>query len=145
MTTIETSIVIKRPVEEVFAFATDTEKVAMWAGPVAEAKQTSEGPVGVGTTSTQVTQLLGRRFESNYEVTEYQPNSRYSAKTTSGPVPIKEHLSFEAVEGGTRVILTGEIEATGFFKLAAPILTRIVQRQVENDVGTLKDLLEAQT
>lgn len=145
MTDIQTSIVIKRPIEDVFAFATDAEKLAMWAGPVTEAKQTSDGPVGVGTTSIQTTQLLGRRFESNYEVTDYQPNSRYSATTTSGPVPIVEHLSFEAVEGGTRIDLTAEVESTGFFKLAAPIVTRIIQRQVENDVRTLKDLLEAQT
>jgi uncharacterized protein YndB with AHSA1/START domain len=145
MATIETSTVIQRPVGEVFAFATDTEKVALWAGPVTEAKQTSEGSVGVGATWTQVTQLLGRRFESTYEVTEYEPNSRYSAKSTSGPVPIEEHLSFETVEGGTKVNLRAEVEATGFFKLAAPILTRIISRQVENDVGTLKDLLEAQT
>ncbi len=145
MTTIEKSTVIARPVADVFALATDTEKIAMWAGPVTDAKQTSEGPVGVGTTSTRVTQLLGRRIESDYEVTEYQPNSHYSAKTTSGPVPIEEHLSFEAVEGGTRVNLEAEVEAAGFFKLAAPILTRIISRQVENDLGTLKDLLEAET
>jgi len=144
MTAIETSTVINRPVGEVFGFATDIGHLAEWAGPVTEARQTSDGPVGVGSTQARVTQLLGRRIESNYEVTEYQPTSRYSAKTTSGPVPIEEHLSFAAAEGGTRVNLTAEVEATGFFKLAAPILTRIIQRQVENDVGTLKDLLEAE-
>ena len=145
MTAIETSILINRPVEEVFAFAADTEKIALWAGAVTEAKQTSEGPVGVGTTSNRVTQLLGRRLESSNVVTEYQPNSRYSAKVTSGPVPLEEHLSFEAVQGGTRVTLAVDTEAAGFFKLAAPILTRIISRQVENDVETLKDLLEAKT
>ncbi len=145
MATIETSIVIERPIGDVFAFATDTDKVALWAGPVTEAEQTSEGPVGVGTTWTQVNQLLGRRFESIYEVTEYEPNSKYSAKSVSGPVPIEEHLSFEEVEGGTRVNLGAEVDAAGFFKLATPILTRIISRQVESDVGTLKDLLEAGT
>lgn len=145
MTAIETSILINRPVEEVFAFAADTEKIALWAGAVTEAKQTSEGPVGVGTTSNRVWHLLGRRLEASNVVTEYQPNSRYSAKATSGPVPIEEHLSFEAVQGGTRVTLAVDAEAAGFFKLAAPILTRIISRQVENDVETLKDLLEAKT
>ena len=146
MAAIETSILVNRPVEEVFAFAADTEKIALWAGAVTEAKQTSEGPVGVGTTSNRVWQFLGRRLEASHVVTEYQPNSRYSAKGTSGPVPSEEeHLSFEAVEGGTRVTLAVDIEAAGFFKLAAPILTRIISRQVENDVETLKDLLEAKT
>ncbi len=141
---LEASAMIDRPVEEVFAFSTDIGNLALWAGPVTEAKQTSEGSPGVGATSTRVTQLLGRRFESDYEVTEYQPNSRYAAKTTSGPVPIVETLSFEGHEGGTRVTIAGDLEATGFFKLAEPILTRIVKRQLANDVATLKDLLEAQ-
>ncbi|MEE8375286.1 MAG: SRPBCC family protein [Acidimicrobiia bacterium] len=141
---LEASAVIDRPVEEVFAFSTDIGNLALWAGPVTEATQTSEGSLGVGTTSTRVTQLLGRRFESDYEVTEYQPNSRYVAKTTSGPVPIVETLSFEGSDGGTKVTIAGELETTGFFKLAEPILARLTKRQVENDVATLKDLLEAQ-
>ncbi len=141
---LEASAMIDRPVEEVFAFSTDIGNLALWAGPVTEATQTSEGSPGVGTTSTRVTQLLGRRFESDYEITEYQPNIRYAAKTTSGPVPIVETLSFEGSDGGTKVTIAGELETTGFFKLAEPILARITKRQVENDVATLKDLLEAQ-
>jgi uncharacterized protein YndB with AHSA1/START domain len=141
---LEASALIDRPVEEVFSYSTDIGNLALWAGPVTEATQTSEGSLGVGTTSTRVTQLLGRRFESDYEVTEYQPNSRYAAKTTSGPVPIVETLSFEGSEAGTKVTIAGELEATGFFKLAEPVLTRITRRQIENDVATLKELLEAQ-
>ncbi len=141
---LEARTTIDRPVAEVFAFSTDIGNLALWAGPVAEATQTSEGPTGVGTTSTRVTQLLGRRFESDYEITVYQPNSEYAAKTTSGPVPIVETLSFEEKDGGTEVTIAGELEATGFFKLAEPILARITKRQVENDIATLKDLLEAQ-
>ncbi len=141
----EASVEIDRPPEEVFGFLADLENLVVWAGPVTEAKQTSEGPPGVGTTSTRVTQLLGRRFESDYEVTEYQPNIRYSAKTTSGPVPIVETISLEPVEGGTKVTVAGEVEPTGFFKLAEPIMTRIIKRQLANDVSTMKDVLEAQT
>jgi len=140
----EASVVIDRPIEEVFAFSTDQEKIALWAGPVTEAKQTSEGPLGVGTTSTRVIHFVGRRIESNYEVTQYQPNSRFSAKTTSGPIPIVEAYTFEAGEGGTKVTVAMEGDPAGFFKLAKPIFARILKRQMENDVRTLKDLLEAQ-
>ncbi len=143
MATIETRTVIHRAPEEIFAFATGAENLALWAGPVTEAKQTSEGSPGVGTTSTRVTQLLGRRFESTYEITEYEPGVRYSAKTTSGPVAIEERMSFEAVEGGTEVTITGILDAGGFFKLAEPIWSRIAKRQVETDAATLKELLEA--
>jgi hypothetical protein len=31
----------------------------------------------------------------------------------------------------------------GFFKLAEPLVARVVRRQMETDMATLKDLLEA--
>jgi hypothetical protein len=35
-------------------------------------------------------------------------------------------------------------EASGFFRLAGPILNRMVQRQVSGDYTNLKELLESQ-
>ena len=144
MATIEASVVINRPVEEVFAYVVDPNNTAQWAGPVVEAKQTSEGPVGLGTTSTRVTQFLGRTMEATYEITEFEPNRYCADKMTSGPMPISSRISIESVKEGAKVTIAGEIEAAGFFKLAAPIVARMGKRQVATDVLTLKDLLEAQ-
>ncbi len=141
---IEASATIHRPAEEVFSFATDVGNIPLYAGPVTDAKQTSDGSPGVGTTQTRVTQILGRRFESNYEITEFEPYASYKAKTTSGPVPIVESMAFREHDGDTDVTLAGDVEAAGFFKLAEPILARILKRQVEHDLATLKELLEAQ-
>ena len=87
---------------------------------------------------------MGRRIESTYEITQYEPSSKFGFKVISGPVPIAGSYSFESVEGGTKVNFTAEGDAGGFFKLAEPILARMVRRQVETDFGNLKDLLEAQ-
>jgi uncharacterized protein YndB with AHSA1/START domain len=143
MTKVNTSIWIDRPAEDVFNYVADPENVALWAGPVLEAKKTSPGPVGVGTTSTRKTQLLGRTMESNYEITAYEPGQLYGDKTTSGPVNIESRVILEESNGGTDVTIEGDIEAGGFFKLAEPVMVRVVGRQVETDAQTLKDLLEA--
>ncbi len=144
MTKVEATVLIDRPIEEVFAYVADPSKAAQWAGPVVESRITSEGPVGLGTTSSRTTQFLGRNIESTYEITEYEPNSRYADKTTSGPVPINSRISFDSVDGGTKVTIAGELNAGGFFKLAEPLVARMARRQVETDAQTLKDLLEAQ-
>jgi uncharacterized protein YndB with AHSA1/START domain len=144
MAIAEASVVINRPMEEVFAYVVDPKNTAQWAGPVIEAEKTSEGPVGLGTTSKRVTQFLGRTMEATYEITEFEPNSYYTDKTTSGPVPIDGRISFDSVKGGTKVTIEGEIKAAGFFKLAEPLLSRMAERQIATDVQTLKDLLEAQ-
>ena len=84
-------------------------------------------------------------MEATYEITEYEENNYYEDKMTSGPVPINGRISFDEVDGGTKVTIAGDIDAAGFFKLAEPILSRMARRQTATDVQTLKDLLESQT
>lgn len=140
----ETSVVINRPVEKVFEFVNASENAPQWRSGVLESWQTSEGPIGVGTTLTEVIRFLGRRIESTFEVMEYEPNRKISAKTTSGPISFEVSRTFESVEGGTRLTVTIEGETGGFFKLAEPLVARMTNRQIETDHANLKDLLEAQ-
>ncbi len=143
MARIEASVVINRPIEEVFAFVTDFEKAPQWMSELVEAKQTSEGPVGVGTTISAVASPLGRRIESTQEVVEYEPNAKYAIKSTSGPVASKDGYTFEAVAGGTKITRVAEAEMSGFFRLAEPLAGRMMRRQFETNFANLKDLLEA--
>jgi uncharacterized protein YndB with AHSA1/START domain len=144
MVRVEKSVVINRPIEEVFTYVANPMNSEQWAGPVTEAKQTSEGPVGVGTTSTRVTDFLGRKSENEYVVTEYEPYRKFAEKTISGPLQTTESITFENVEGGTKVTVAGEVEASGFIKLAEPVFARMAKRQLETDTSNLKDLMEAQ-
>ena len=144
MARMEASVVINRPVDEVFAYMADVRNWPQWNSGMLEGEQTSAGPVGVGTTFRGVNQFLGRRMEWTSEVTEYEPNRKMGQKITSGPMLIEQSLTFEPVEGGTRFTLVGEGETGGFFKLAEPIVNRTMQRQMEGNLANLKDILEAQ-
>ena len=143
MVKVETSIVIKRPVEEVFEFLLTPGNTLQWQTGVMESEQTSEGPVGVGTTLRSVSTLLGKRLESTLEITEYEPNKKVGFKTLSGTIPVEGSYTFESVEGGTKLELEGEGEVSGVFKLAEPLVARTAQRQWEGSFATLKDILEA--
>ena len=144
MTKLEASVEIDRPTEEVFAYMTDIENLTQWMSELVEAKQTSEGPVGVGTTISAVATPLGRRAESIQEVTEYEPNRKFTFKSTSGPVESKDEYTFESVAGGTKVTRVAEAKMGGFFRLAEPVAVRMMRRQFETNFANLKDLLEAQ-
>lgn len=144
MVRVEGTVVINRPIEEVFAFLTNPDNASQWQGGTLESIQTSEGPVGVGTTGQVTSQFLGRRIESTWETTEYELNRKAALKTTSGPVPYEQSVTLESVEDGTKATLVAEYEVGGFFKLAEPIIARIAQRQAEVDNANLKDLMEAQ-
>lgn len=142
MIKVETSVVINRPVEEVFEYMGDPSNNVQWQSGTIESKQTSEGPRGVGTTTQSVTQFLGKRLEFAAEVTEYEPNRRVGFNVTSGPFPFSGTTIFEEVEGGTKVTLEAEADVSGVFKLAEPIVARTAQRQFDNNYLTLKDVLE---
>ena len=144
MVKIEQSVVIDRPIEEVFAFVTDIEKFSQWSAELVEARKTSEGPVGVGTTFSGVVQLLGRRMHNTHEVTEYEPNRKLSFRTITSPVPMEAEVRFESIDNHTTVTTVAEVQPGGFFRLAAPIFRRMVNRQYETNLANLKDLLEAQ-
>ncbi|MGH9003982.1 MAG: SRPBCC family protein, partial [Acidimicrobiia bacterium] len=72
------SVSINRPVEEVWKFISNFENTTRWSRGVLEARQTSEGPLGVGSTLQTVVRAFGRRRTASYLVTEYEPNSAFA-------------------------------------------------------------------
>ena len=143
MATIEISGVINRPVGEVFAFTSNPENIPRWSSTGSEVTITSAGPIGVGTTYRSVVTILGRRLEAEVEFIEYEPNRSFAQKSKSRPFPVENRVTFERVDGGTQVNFTSVTEPGGFFKLAEPLLVRMVKRQFEADFANLKDLMES--
>jgi hypothetical protein len=143
MDAIELSIVIKRPIEEAFAFLANLENDVKWHSAFVEVRKTSGGCLGVGARFLVFEGVLGRRTPgTEYEVTEYEPNRIAAWKTVSRPLRLKFWRTFERVESGTRFAVRYEGEPRGFLKLAWPLITRMVKRQQEGDMPKLKELME---
>ncbi len=142
MTTFEHSVVIRRPVEEVWDYVIDPANDPVWQGAVIEVRS-SHPQLEVGSTIDEVSMFLGRRFEITWVVTEHEP-PHYSAVTLAkGPVPMQGSYRFDPVEGGTRFTMKGETEAHGLFRLAEPVFARLARREWASYCEVLKDLLEA--
>jgi uncharacterized protein YndB with AHSA1/START domain len=144
MNEFEIVTVINRPVDQVFAFLVDPTKTSDWTPGVTEARQTSDGPVGVGTTVLFIGKFLGRGFESLSEVTNYVPNEKFTSKTTSGPIHLEVDSTLQPVDGGTRLATVYRGESRGFFKLAEPVIVRLAKKHFETAAENLKALLEAE-
>ena len=144
MTKIERSIVIRRPVDDVWDFVHDVANDRLWQTTLVESEQLTDGPMGVGTRVREVRQFLGLKLELAWEVTEFEPKRRSAIKGISGPVPLSGGYRLEPVDTGTRFTVSGELDAHGLFKLAEPVFARITSRELEANLGHLKDLLEAE-
>ena len=83
MDAIELSIVIKRPIEDAFAFLANLENDAKWRREWVETTKTSEGSLGVGATFRLVGELLGRRINGLRSIQEL----RAAHPTSSGASP----------------------------------------------------------
>ena len=137
------SLDIARPPAEVFAYVTDADRLPEWQSSAVEAQW--QGEKAPGARIREVRKFLGRRMDSELEVTEYEPDRLFGLKTLSGPVPFSVHQTLEPSDGGTRLTFVGEGEPGGFFKLAEPVVGRVAERQFKNDFETMKDILEGRT
>jgi carbon monoxide dehydrogenase subunit G len=142
---VERSIVINLPAEEIFAYVTDVDNLAEWSSAVIAVRKTSPGTMCVGETFRGTIRFLGRSLDTTFDIVEFEPGHHLTIKSTSGVAPCVFCYRFVPVEGGeTNVTLEAAIQVTGEpVKLAEPVLAGVVRRQIEHDLLTLKDLLEA--
>ena len=141
MPTAERTITINRPVEEVFDFVADGRNAALWRSGVLDVDLVSG--FGLGARYSQgVRGPAGRRIAADYEITEYEPNSKIGFRTTAGPVRPTGSFTFEGMGGGTILTFALDAQLGGIQKL---LLGRAVQSTVNAEMGALdrlKDLLE---
>ena len=142
MVKFEISVHINRPVAEVFEYFNDPTKMPEWNATIEEATP-SETPVKVGTRVRTRGRMLGRKIEGTVEVVEYEPNKRVVQKSDE-PFSWKAMNTFQAENGGTRLVSAVEGETRGFLKLSEPIFERIAKKQLQAQFETAKELLEAQ-
>jgi hypothetical protein len=143
MTKFAHSVMIKRPLEDVWAYVIEPANDPVWLGPVIEVRGGAGVPLEVGSEIQQVAQFLGRRFEVTLVVTEHEPMRRSSVRASASPVPVTGSYTFDPVDGGTRFSMEGETDAHGLFKLAEPVFARMARREWASSCEVLKELLEA--
>ena len=139
---MEDSIVIKRPVEEVFAYLTDTTNWSRWNEAVGNVVQTPPGPMGLGTTLRGASEVMGRIMGWSGEIVEYELNKKVAQKMRVGPAEISAGWVFEPVEGGTRLTMRAEADSSGPMRIAGGLMDRLVKKQVEENLARLKAVLE---
>ena len=142
MNEFEITVVIERPVEDVFAVLTDMSKTPAWTPGLTEVRRDGDGPLQVGEALTFVGSFLGRSYESAAAVTELVADQRFASKTTSGPFHLEIDSRLEPVANGIRLATIYRGESHGFFKIAESIVTRLARKQFETAAVNLKALME---
>lgn len=139
------SIVIQRPVEDVFAYMDDVSREPEWQPQLIEAEQIPSGPATVGTKRRYVSEFLGKRVENTYVVKVYEPNTRLVVKTTTDSVlDATSDIRWEAVPEGTRVTMALDGRPRGALRFVpARVMESTFEKEVATTLKRLKERLEA--
>ncbi|HEY8869351.1 MAG TPA: SRPBCC family protein [Candidatus Limnocylindrales bacterium] len=162
----EESIVIGRPIHEVFAFVADATNDPRWHTTVVEAQRTSAGPIGLGTTFEGIYDSKKRTLDAlahpaNFQrvravITEFVANRslRIQVEFTDPPRGIGARVlgrsfdltfRFEAVPEGTRVYRAGEFHPVPLIRPLVPLFARLNSGRNRYLLANLKRAVESRT
>ena len=143
----ETRATIDRPVSDVFARLADLDGYRTWmrrTGLFRRTWQTSDGPVGPGTTYLDATRMGAFRGE----VTDYEPPARIGFRETlrwfgSELMEARPAYTLEADQDKTIVQHVAEGELFGMMRLMKPVAALLARSERARTVESLRRSLES--
>jgi uncharacterized protein YndB with AHSA1/START domain len=141
----EGTVVIERPIEEVFAFLADGENDPKFSPRVLEIAKTTDGPPGVGTVYASTVKDAGVKTKREFRLTEFQPPTRIRWEEISKNLVTASEGGYDlAPEGtGTRVTIHNVLEGHGPGKLIAPLALRSARKGADDFARAIKQAVEA--
>jgi uncharacterized protein YndB with AHSA1/START domain len=142
MFTKRVSVLIARPIQDVFEFIEDARNRPQWDDSVDSEKLTSPEPIGVGTTVRTTLRSMGREYVYTWEVTEHERPTRMTIESTTGPFPTVLAYELGERDGMTAVDFAVTGRPSGPLRLLQPMIARNTQKNLDRGFARLKQVLE---
>ena len=142
MIVFQTSIGIKRPAEDVFAYVCDPRNLPAWNSAVQAVRLLSPATSGVGSTFSMARELPNGQAINQLEVVASKPPREFTIRTTAGPTPFLYRYQFAAQNGETLVQLDAQVELAGIATRLPQLAGHAVKKGVDDNLATLKVVLE---
>ena len=141
MASASASNVINQPAEQVFGYVTNVANHTAWQAGILSATITPAGPVAVGSIYHYTTEVMGRKYETQIQVSGFEQNKKWATKTIGVPRPVETVYLFEAIGNTTR--LTISMDLTGGYPAAAEAMVKAqMQKSFDEQAQRIKKILE---
>lgn len=141
---VQKSVFINQPVQNIFEYICDLNNVADWASTTISMRKTSPGEMGAGAIVSSTFRFLGKWINVVFEVVEYRPARCLTLKSIAGSPSCLFRYQFDVYEGGVTLSEEAVIQIAGSIpEPANAVIASAVTRQIEYDLQTLKEILEA--
>ena len=139
------TVVIDRPIEEVFAFLADGENDKKFSSRVLEIAKTTDGPPGVGTVYASTVKDAGIKTKREFKLTEFEPPTRIRwTELSKNPVVVPEGgYDLEPEGAGTKLTFFNALEGRGFGKLIAGFALSSARKGADDFAHSIKAAMEA--
>lgn len=134
---------VQRPAAQVWAILADYDRDPEWRRGVATMAPAPAGPVRPGTTTDERIRFAGRGYRNGGVVTDVEPGTRFTWRTTSGVAARGSRAVTELGPTRCRVRLERQIRPRGLERVLAPVLAPLLRRALTADAAALRGLAEA--
>ena len=129
------TVVIDRPIDEVFAFLADGENDKRFSSRIIEIKKTTDGPPGAGSIYASTAKDGPLKAKHEFELIAFEPPTRIRWKELSKTTPVvvpEGGYDLEPAGDGTRLTFLNVLEGRGLLgKLIAPMALRSARKGAE--------------
>jgi uncharacterized protein YndB with AHSA1/START domain len=142
----EATVVIDRPIEQVFDFLVDGENDKKFSARVQEIAKKTDGPIRAGTVYASTVKDAGIKTEREFELDVVERPTRIRwHEISKAPVFVPAGGYDLVAEGtGTKVTLFNELEGQGIGKLIKGFALRSARKSAGGMVQSIKTVIESQ-
>jgi carbon monoxide dehydrogenase subunit G len=139
------TVVIDRPIDEVFAFLADGGNDKKFSPRVLEITKTTDGPPGVGTVFASTVKDAGVTTRREFKLTEFEPSTRIRWTETSKNLIVVPEGGYDLAPAGAGTQLTffNEMEGRGIGALLARFALSSARKGADDFAQRIKAAVEA--
>jgi hypothetical protein len=141
----ETTVLIERPIEEVFGFLADGQNDKKFSPRVLEIVKKTDGPPGVGTIYASRVKDAGLKTDREFELTEFEQPTRIRWAELSNNLVTASEGGYDLAPQGNSTQLTvhNTLEGHGLGKLLEPLALRSTRKGADDFGKAIKTAVEA--
>jgi len=143
MTHIAGAVTIDAPLDEVFDMVADERNEPKYNPQIVRAEKVSEGAVGAGARFVAEPKSMGAKGEMTLTIVEYDRPHRLHNVVRSSYMQVDGTLTFEEVDGGTRLRWDWDMGLVGPMRMLSPVLALIGPTWERRNWVGLKEYMES--
>jgi Polyketide cyclase / dehydrase and lipid transport len=139
------TVVIDRPIDDVFAFLADGENDRKFSARVVEIAKQTDGPPGVGTVYKSTVKDAGMKTKREFKLTEFQAPTKIRWAEISKNLVVAPEGGYDLVAAGSGTSLTffNVLEGHGVGALIAGLALRSARNGADKFAQAIKTAIEA--